>query len=75
MEIKITKPKGYVYLPGSKFRQEERNLELRSCLHDDVVNDAPHVGKYINKYELYRQCPPMQLNNTIMNYIDNAFFV
>ena len=50
-------------------------LELRSCLHDAVNKDEPHIGKIINKHELYRQCLPRRMKNTIMNKIKNASYV
>ena len=37
------KTSGYLYLPGSKYLQKESNLDLRSCLHDAVVNSALHI--------------------------------
>ena len=47
--LKKRKTSGYLYLYGSHFCQGEKSLELRSCLHDPVVNDAPRIGKYNNK--------------------------
>ena len=52
------KSTGYIYLPGSKFREAEGHLTMRSCLQDAVINYAPRIGKYINKLESYRQVPP-----------------
>ena len=51
------KPTGYIYLPKSKYREDECYLNLRSCLQDDVFNSSPRIGKYINTLELYIQCP------------------
>ena len=42
------KSPGYIYLPGSKFREAEGHLTMMSCLQDDVIDSSPRVGKYIN---------------------------
>ena len=39
------KPTESIYLPGSKFREAEGYLTMRSCLKDDVINHAPSIGK------------------------------
>ena len=54
------KSTGFIYLPGSKFREAEGNLTMRSCLQDAVIISTHRIGKYINKVELYRQCPPIR---------------
>ena len=41
------KPTGYIYLLGSKYRDAEGHLKLRSCLQDAAVNYAPSIGKYV----------------------------
>ena len=41
------KPTGFIYLPGSKLREAEGHLLMRSCLQDAVINYAPGIGKYI----------------------------
>ena len=46
---------GFIFLPGSKFREAEGHLLMRSCLQYAVINYAPRIGKYINKLEMYRQ--------------------
>ena len=46
-------PAGFIYLSGFKFRKIKINLELKSCLHYSVINAVPHIGKFINKNELY----------------------
>ena len=46
---KKIKSTGFIYLPGSKYREAEVRLKLRSCLQDAVINSAPRIGKYINK--------------------------
>ena len=36
---------GFIYLPGSKFREAEGHLMMRSFLQDAVINCAPRIGK------------------------------
>ena len=48
---------------------------MKSCLKDDVINSEPRVGKYINKMELYRQCPPRSAKDTKMTEIENNLCV
>ena len=48
---------------------------MRSCLQDPVINSAPRIGKYIDKYELYTQFPPRRLNDTNIYEIENASYV
>ena len=43
------KATGCIYLPGSRFRETEGHLSMRSCLQDAVINSAPRIGKFINK--------------------------
>ena len=63
------KPTGCIFLPGSGFRETEGNLKIRSCLQDAVINYAPRIGKFINKLELYRQCPPRRVKNSHISEI------
>ena len=58
------KPTGFIYLTGSKFREAEGNLMMRSCLQDAFINSAPRIGKYINKLEFYIQCTPRRVKYT-----------
>ena len=46
------KPTGFIYLPGSKYREAESHLIMRSCLKDAVIIYAYRIGKCINKLEL-----------------------
>ena len=48
---------------------------MRSCLQDAVINSAPRIGKFINKLELYRQCPPRREKNSHISEIENSFCV
>ena len=41
------KSTGFIYLPGSKFREAEGDLTMRSCLQDAVMNYDPRIRKYI----------------------------
>ena len=61
----------FIYFPGSKFRESEGYLKMISCLQDAVINSTPKIGKYINKLELYRQCPPRRVKDTKMSEIEN----
>ena len=45
---------------------------MRSCLEDAVINFTPRIGKYINKLELYRQCPPIRVKDIKMSEIENT---
>ena len=45
---------------------------MRSCLQDSVIISAPEIGRYINKLEFYRQCPPRIVKDTNMNEIENS---
>ena len=56
----------FIFLLESKFREAEGRLSMRSCLQYSVINYAPRIGKYINKLELYRQCPPIRVKDTKM---------
>ena len=48
---------------------------MRSCLQDAVINYYPRIGNYIDKLELYRQCPPRIVKDTIMSEIENTSYV
>ena len=63
------KATGCIYLPGSGLREAEGHLSMRSCLQDDVINSAPRIRKFINKQELYRQCPPRRVNDSHISEI------
>ena len=66
------KSTGFIYLPGSEFREAEGHLTMRSCLQDAVINYDPMIGKYINKLELYRQCPTRRVKDKKMSEIENT---
>ena len=38
------KATGFVYLQGSQYRDAEGFSQLRSCLHDAIINAAPRIG-------------------------------
>ena len=56
---------GCICLPGSVFREAEGHFSMRSCLQDSIINSAPRIGKFINKQELYRQCPPRRVKDSL----------
>ena len=62
---------GFIYGPGSEFCEAEGHLSMRSCLQDAVINSAPRIGKYIDKQELYRQCPPRKMKDKNISEIEN----
>ena len=66
------KPSGCIFLSGSGFGEAEGNLIMRSCLKDAVINYAPRIGKFINKQELYRQCPPRRVKNSHVSNIEDS---
>ena len=68
-KIKAT---GCIYLPESDFREDEGHLSMRSCLQDAVINCAPRIVKYIDKQELYRQCPPRKVKDSNIPEIENT---
>ena len=45
---------------------------MRSCLQDAVINYAPRIGKFINKQELYRQCPPRRVKDSHTSDIEDS---
>ena len=62
----------FIYLPGYQFRQAEIYLKLRSCLDDSVINAAAFIGKFTNKNEFHRQCPPILVKDTNLIEIKDA---
>ena len=58
---KKRKSTGLIYVPGSNFCEAEGHLSMRPCLQYSVINHASRIGKYIDKHELYRQCPPRKV--------------
>ena len=69
------KSTGFIYLPGSNFGEAEGHLTMSSYLQDAGINYAPGIGKYINKLELYIQCPPRRVKDTKMYDIENTLCV
>ena len=63
------KSAGCIYIPGYQSCESESRLNLRSCLHDAIINSAPRVFKHIKKHELYIQCPSRIVKDTNMNGI------
>ena len=43
---------------------DDTHSHFSNCLHDDIVNDAPRIGKQIDQSELYRQCSPRRVKDT-----------
>ena len=70
--VEEEKSTGFIYLPGSRFCEAEGHLTMSSYLQDAVVNSASRIGKYINKLELYRKCPPRIVKNAKISEIENT---
>ena len=45
------KAKGFVYLQGSPYHDAEGSSQIRSCLHDAIINSSPRIGQRIYKLE------------------------
>ena len=58
------KSNGYIYPPGSKYRESEGHFNLRLFFQYAVVNIVPSIGKQTNKLELYNKCPHRRVKNT-----------
>ena len=43
--VRKRKATGYVYLNGPPYRDAEGSSQLRSCIHDAIINAAPRIGK------------------------------
>ena len=43
------KATGYFSITGSPYRDAEGSPQLRSCLHDAIVNSSPRIGKKIDQ--------------------------
>ena len=43
------KATGYVLITGSPYRDAEGSSQLRSCLHDAIINAAPRIVWGIDK--------------------------
>ena len=52
--------------------QSSASDRLRSCLQDTVINSFPMIGKYINRLEFYRQCPPRRVKDIKNSDIENT---
>ena len=66
------KSNGYIYSPGSKYRESEGHFNLRLFFQYAVVNIVPRIGKQTNKLELYNKCPPRISKDKNMNEIENS---
>ena len=60
-EVQKQGPTGYVDLKGVK---RVIGGDLRSCLHDAVLNGALRVGAPLEKEELYENVPPKRTTDT-----------
>ena len=58
------KTTGYVYITGSPYCDAEVSSQLRSYLHDEIINAAPRMGGGVDKFGFYRQCSPRRMKDT-----------
>ena len=66
---------GCINIPASGFRESEDHLTMRLCLQDAVINSAKRIGKFIDKQELYRTCPPRRVKDSNISKIENTLCV
>ena len=43
--VRKQKATGYVYITGSLYRDAEVLSQLKSCLHDAIINGSPRMGE------------------------------
>ena len=63
---------GAFFFLGQDSLKLKITLKMRSCLQDAVINYAPRTRKFINKLEIYRQCPPRRVKNSHIYEIENS---
>ena len=66
------KATGYVLITGSPYRDTEVSPQLRSCLHDAIVNAAPRTGEKMDQSELYIQCSPIRVKDTEIGELEKC---
>ena len=64
-----------MYLKGSPYRDAEGLSQLRSCIHDAIINAAPIIGGNVDKLELQRQCTPRRVKDTHMTELEKCEYV
>ena len=62
----------YVYITGSPHHDAEGLSQIRSCLHDAIINATPRIGGKIDKFELYRQCSPRRVKDTEIKELEKC---
>ena len=67
-----TKGNMFFYLQGSPYSYAEVSSQIRSCLHDSMVNTAPRIGQIMDKLEQYRQCSPRRVKCTNMTELEKC---
>ena len=60
----------YILLTGSPYRDAEGSSQVRSCLHDSIINSAPIIGEKTDQSELYRQCSPRRVKTKIIEELE-----
>ena len=66
------KETGYVYITSSSYRDAEGLSQLRSCLHDLIMNASPRIGEKTDKPELNRQCLPRRVKDTEIKELEKC---
>ena len=61
-----------MYPQGWPYCDAEGSSQFISCLHDTIINADPRIGQRIDKFELYRQCPPRRANDTNMTELEKC---
>ena len=46
-----------MYIQGSPYRDTEGSSQLRSCLHDVIVNAAPRIGQRMENWNFIDSAP------------------
>ena len=62
--IRKLRATGFMYLKGSLHLDAEGTSQLRSWIHDEIINSALGIAGKIDKLELYRQFPPIRVKDT-----------
>ena len=61
-----------MYPKGSPYRDAEGSSQLKSCIHDAIINAAPRIRKNNDKLELYRQCQLRRAKDTQMTELEKC---
>ena len=63
--IRKRKIVGFIYPKGSPYRDDIVSSQLKSCINDATINNAPiWGGGGLTERNLYRQCHPRRVKGT-----------